>query len=1092
MHMTKMLRKKYLYFLIRFGLLLGLIGALLFNCSPLQKKPTSQNIFTTQSTAVASKKKPLYPLKPFSSLTLFSKYQLKAKSGAWGENPILRETQGYPIKSLQHLLAPEMQLKIFATTLPAEMGQKDLARALAYLFKLDPQKANTKNQEGPSYWIPPNDTLKHFGISVQKDSLLFFLEITSPTLLNRNDLGVLPDLQLDSLVGVFKIPADTLSDSFLGAIENSLGLSAIEDSSWTLAHKHFNKALAAENNPVYLINASALFRLQKHYAEGIHSLLKYPQLLAQSSELCGILGSIYEEVSDFESAKIWAIKALEGDPQNAEWLINLSDALWGLGDKVHSKNVLLKTYHERPTFRLSVYLAATYLGLEEYDNARQVLLQAHNDTLPSPQSAEYYLRTLYGLKEYEKALAFFQEMDEKNATANSFLIKAYCEFHLKIYQQAANSVKKTLALMPSLTEAQQLSSQIAALMGGRSNLILKTAIIPLKSESTLKNAVEILAEPATQNLLMEYPLVLLDQHYTFAYTLGHKWKKTCSQIFMIPDGNKLFRFSELNFDLNPNYAHFYVNTFRIYNLNLKLMDQGKFSDYYVTKNHNTTLLPENLLIHLPLKNRGGPFLLEVVTTEEAQANSQEFPYLRYYHSYPYPALRSSYEILHPPKGLLLNTFGETDIDSLGGHLIVRMPNLSLPIASTFSPDVDEFSSGFSLSPFKTWKEIGKNYTALLPKANLWVDSIPLSVREKAQEILDTHRGIDPVLALFQYVRDSIHYNNFEFNLNALIPEKPEAVLVKGFADCKGHALLLYQLLRARNIPAELCLISLSHIGDPAQPSLDQFNHMIVHIPSFSKNLDGYLDATEKMAAFRRSPLGLEGRNALIVDGNNSRLVTLPILDSIAEHRVEVYHSVQIDRFLMATQKDSIVLTGKIAAGFREQLVHWNNNTKNQKLLSWLAESYPNFSEEKFEILNGDKPDEPLILQFRCKRKFLMQSNNQAFEYFPNLELSFLRYPKSKNRKSPFYFPHAVQIHSQWIYRIPQGFQWKSLNLDREIKEQNLHWMLSIQQTQNEQIQIAQTWDIEPFIAEPDEYEKIQAAWDSILSRAGLKLMLSKL
>jgi len=44
------------------------------------------------------------------------------------------------------------------------------------------------------------------------------------------------------------------------------------------------------------------------------------------------------------------------------------------------------------------------------------------------------------------------------------------------------------------------------------------------------------------------------------------------------------------------------------------------------------------------------------------------------------------------------------------------------------------------------------------------------------------------------VRDSIRYNNFEFSLNALVPDRCETVLTNGYSDCKGHAFLLMQLL----------------------------------------------------------------------------------------------------------------------------------------------------------------------------------------------------------------------------------------------------------------------------------------------------------
>ena len=169
----------------------------------------------------------------------------------------------------------------------------------------------------------------------------------------------------------------------------------MEDSSWQAAFRHFRAALDLDPaRDGYLVNCVAMFQVRKENQAGIDFLSRYPKLLAASGELNGIMGTMHEELGRYQEAKTYALKALELDPEETEWLINLSDALWGLGERVHSKNVLLRRHAEKPSFRLSVYLASTYLGLEEYENAKRVLQAAHKDTLPSPKSVEYYLRAL--------------------------------------------------------------------------------------------------------------------------------------------------------------------------------------------------------------------------------------------------------------------------------------------------------------------------------------------------------------------------------------------------------------------------------------------------------------------------------------------------------------------------------------------------------------------------------------------------------------------------------------------------------------------------------------------------------------------------
>jgi tetratricopeptide (TPR) repeat protein len=1024
-------------------------------------------------------------------------WNFTAVAPTWIDAPPVRTDKGIPIRTLIRDDDRKLRVSLFETTLP--MGQskeKAVSAALAYLFKADPD-SNAETAEPDRSRIrlykSPEDTLKHWGMLMLVDSSLLYVRVESKTPIHPDSLGRLRDIRWEFMPKKSGHPPDSGLHSFRAAIENTMGLKAVEDSNWTLAMRHFQKALELDSGYApYLVNCMAIFQVRKETLLGMDFLSRHPRLLTTSGELAGIMGSLFEELGKYQEAKAWALKALELDPENTEWLINLSDALWGLGERVHSKNVLLRRHGEKPSFRLSVYLASTYLGLEEYENARLVLAQAHADSAPTEKSAEYYMRALTGLKDYEGALDYVRTLGAGfPPSSNNYLFKGLCEFNLKLYRLAGQSAKLSVDMDPSNREAQQLATQVAALVGNRSNLILRSPIAPLKTKGSLASAKAMLQKAPNQALAGQYPLTLLTQNIVYSWAPKTRWKKTRHQFYHIKDAKKLFRLSELTYEINPGYSRFYVNTFRLFDGNGKVMEEETVGDFYVTKSHNTTLHPENLLVHLPLKTRPGVQYLEVVTTEEAQLPVSEFPYLRYEHAFPFPVLATTYEILHPPRHLLLSVFGECKVDSLPDRIVLRMDEPTAPFEENFRPYNDEFGTGFSATPFSTWREVGRNYQRLLEKSGIDFDSIPLPVRERAAETMDKHRGGNPVQALFRFVRDSVRYNNYEFSLQALVPERCETVLTNGYSDCKGHALLLMQLLKARGLEAHLCLVSLNHAGDLDQPSLHQFNHMIVHVPA-QKGLPQYfLDPTEKSYAFRRAPLAMEGKNVLIVDDENSRMATIPELDSAGEHRVQVFHHLKVDPSQTAIGSDSLVLSGKVASEFRAHMKAWNPNTKYENLLSWLAQSYPAFADERFRVLNESDPDAPLIMVFHYRAKFPFRTSLQEFEHFPKLELSFLRFPRATSRKAPIYFPHEIQINSQWVYEIPEGFGWKSLNLDRELSEHYLHWRLSINQANPATIEIRQNWRIDPFVATPEEYGKIQAEWDPILSRSSLRLVISK-
>lgn len=991
------------------------------------------------------------------------------------------------------------------------LSVRQIEDALGILFRLDAR--HDKAQIGkPLIFLPPalssatdsasaktSPTLPrpHAGLAWITDSSVVFVHIEA------KDSTAMPRI-LAWADSAFKMSPrhetgtwadDVAQQRFAAALENTLGLKATEESHYDSAMAHYDRAFSLDSlNPRYLANIAALDQVKKQTSLGITRIESRSKLFAEegASELHGVLGGLYEELGDYEKARRHAVKALELDPDNREWLINFSDALWGLGERVQSKNVLLGRYAKNPDFRLSVYLAGTYLGLEEYENARIVLEQAHATHGPDAKSAEYMLRAYIGLKDFGAAQGYVQSLgDTLPRSGMIHFLLGITAFNLKQYRTALKEVQEALREDPTHREAQELSTQITALLGGKSNQILRTPLQALKTQINLKQARARLKQAEVESIAQEYPLTLLEQHITFDWSPGRPWHKTRHQFFYIPNGKRLLQFSELNYELNPTSMRFYVNRFRLYDSALTPIEDSRARDFYVTGNHNTTLHPENLLVHLPIKARAGKHFLEVITTEASQVPDKEFPYVRFGQQAVYPMVHTRFDIMRPPANLLVSPRGECKIDSLPDRLSLTMNKPVLPLDKRFFSVPPEFTTGFSASAFATWREVGAAYWKTLDQAGMNPDSIPFAIRERAAEIVQANRSMPAMRSLFRYVRDSVRYNNYEFSLQAQIPDGSETVMQRSQGDCKGHALLLVQMLKAQGYAAHLFLVDQDHPGEPELPSLNQFNHMMVHVPAQKGKPAYFLDPTEKRMAFRRAPLTLEGRLGLIVDGEQSRLGTVPEIDSAGEHQAQVFHTFKVRDDGMAAGTDSVVLNGKLAAWFRDHYHSWNVATRMQTLMSWMSEGYPAFVDRGFSLLHADDPDEPLTLVFRYETRFNLVKGQREVEHVPKLEMSFLRFPPPQACRQPVYFANEVIIHSEWVYHLPGGYVWKTTDIDREVSANYLYWKFSIQQDVPESIRIRQQWKVDPFVATPEDYGRSYAEWGPILARSGLRLAASK-
>ncbi len=126
----------------------------------------------------------------------------------------------------------------------------------------------------------------------------------------------------------------------------------------------------------------------------------------------------------------------------------------------------------------------------------------------------------------------------------------------------------------------------------------------------------------------------------------------------------------------------------------------------------------------------------------------------------------------------------------------------------------------------------------------------------------------------RFVQTNLTYKAIEFGRRARIPKKPSDIIQNKYGDCKDHAVLLQQMLVAVGVPARLALVNLHSPIQTNQPSLDQFDHMIVYVPGDADAQ--FLDCTSKGADVAETiPAGLAGQEALILDPSEPRFVAIP-------------------------------------------------------------------------------------------------------------------------------------------------------------------------------------------------------------------------
>jgi len=162
----------------------------------------------------------------------------------------------------------------------------------------------------------------------------------------------------------------------------------------------------------------------------------------------------------------------------------------------------------------------------------------------------------------------------------------------------------------------------------------------------------------------------------------------------------------------------------------------------------------------------------------------------------------------------------------------------------------DFSPYLIATSFNSYEELGAAYENLNhPKAKVtgFIQGVADGIINKAE--LSKR---DEAKLIYEWVVKNIRYVAVYVGNGGIEAQDAEKVIKNGYSDCKGHAVVLEALLKARGIASSAALINLGNAYKlPTYPVLAPQNHVINYLPDF----DLYLDSTSTFTPFGMLPYG---------------------------------------------------------------------------------------------------------------------------------------------------------------------------------------------------------------------------------------------
>ena len=864
-------------------------------------------------------------------------------------------------------------------------------------------------------------------------------------------------------------------NKFNAAVMSQVGILRLLEDQPFVALSYFERANKMDpEEPLYLINCGFVYQMKELYGPGISYFTSQIDLVRKNGKLLSILGEMYEALFDYGHARECAEAALRYTPNNPEYVINLSDALWGLGQRHQSLIVVQRLYDTQPSSRLGVYLAKTYMGLDQYAEAVDILYAIRGRFGMSKELGETLMDALMFLGRYEEARAISEETlakaknDYKIWTMHGKIL-----FYSRNYRDAEKALTKALALKSDNEDAKSFLSATKAYLGKADNRTLQKPITPV--EERTKNLKSRLSESAKkQGTDGDFPAVVHYNKQTLKAEKGANWVRTDEMLMEILDIRGAAIYREFTFDFLPGFDRIYLNALEVYDSNWNLKQKANLNGAYITYATEIGGQNESQTAHFPLSElEPGDFIYLQFSRTNIE-NKGMIPYTDFVSSKDVPVGQSSFRIYADTARFVTEEYGPLEKKAIKGGIEWKIENPVIIRKELYMPVYRDFGAGLMLTGKQEWKNVGEDYQNLIKHQFKQA----VSVREKAREVRGSKANDNAVKAIVNFVRHDIRYRDVRFGGHSLIPQTAEVTLKKHQGDCKDMALLLKEMLESIGIKSYLTAIHLTEEGFAGLPTIQQFNHMILYIPAQGQVTERWVDATDKTGNDRPVPLDMEGKVALVINDDSSHVVTTPILEDNQEHQIGIEHRLFIGNDGACEFRDSISLQGKFASVMRNRFFGRDMKEQEKLMEDFLASGIPDVSIGNIRIENLAEFNKPLALIVTYASKgYFGQGGSELKGRFPNVwERSLFKLPKVSKRHHPIRMPHETQFAYKLSVTAASGKTIKitgpkPLNRDPDYVsyEKNFDGKNSIK------------WTTFALYADPAEYNKIREEWTYLLS-----------
>ena len=632
------------------------------------------------------------------------------------------------------------------------------------------------------------------------------------------------------------------------------------------------------------------------------------------------------------------------------------------------------------------------------------------------------------------------------SSLESWFWKGYAEFNLRSYLKARDSFEHAREISPTTNIVKEYLAEINNILGEGDNASIGEPVAPVVLPADLKALVD---NPGYGNTVDGYGAFFLHRIIGFEFDGGDTVSKSHYQQIKVVDSQGMEQFSTLEFNFDPAFEQMYVNKLIVRDENGDVIAEGDPDSYYVTTTVDGYEASTEQTAHLPVPGLAPGVAIEVVVSKTIGVERGKMPLEVQYLSGSRPIEYSAVFVSGADAGIAWDSFALSQPRRAGDALVWETTNPVVYRWEPMQPYYDRILPWVYLgSTDADWNAAGADYYAKI------VDKLDYSrVTDNAKRLV---RGVDDearkIEILSAYVQEQLRYEAIEFGRRAYIPKTARETLRDRYGDCKDHAVLLYSMLNAVDIPAQLALVNLNQQVLAELPNVDQFDHMIVSVPHGDRRL--FIDTTDKNFQLgSMPPRYMAGNHALII-GESSELVSIPDFE-LGDSSLRVEREVEKTTDNELRVSEIGIFSGYQAADLRGQLRDIEPSEMQATLQRWVASRYTDAIVDDAFVDNLLAADAELIVELVYR---LPIDAGESFKLPSFFEVEFLEYSRVAERRFVFDLPvpftvsavttvlQSAQEQIAIASKKADNDESKFANWSRKVESSDDSWVFSLEYT----------------------------------------------